>query len=150
MPRVVRSTSLSVRRLYELTLVHSLNHPLTIESDWHLIATVELMAIRGLFLALASLSRLVLTATVRLAPAPLHLELSELPENAPVGVETFSHLQQANQLFEKWYKDWLSILGSRFKDANKTYEERLRIQRSYAELFHNCSSLPSFLPRGCS
>ena len=86
-----------------------LRHPLTIDTDWRLIASVEIMSIRGALLSrsLESKPRL----TLLFSSAPLHLTLYNLPEEEAVGLETLAALQQANAQFEQWYQEWDTNFG---------------------------------------
>lgn len=92
-----------------------LNHPLAIETDLRLIASVEIMSIRGASLCPRSLHEVNLLTTPYLSlavvPAPLHLQMYNLPEEEVVGPETLARLHQANVDFESWFKNWDAIFG---------------------------------------
>ena len=96
-----------------------LDHPLSIATDVRLISTVEMIALR----------------------APLHIVLTNSPEE-PVNQETVVRLQQANRDFDRWLAFWERVMIERYgKARNDFFMESLLSQRSYASLFINSQLL---------
>ncbi|CDZ97607.1 er-associated protein catabolism-related protein [Phaffia rhodozyma] len=76
-----------------------LSHPLAVDTDWRLIASVEIMKIR----------------------APLHLQLYNLPEDVAVGTDTLEKLQQANLDFNTWFDEWDARIAEKFGPEREAF-----------------------------
>jgi hypothetical protein len=97
-----------------------LSHPLSVPSDARLVSTVEMMSLR----------------------APLHVLLTNSPDQA-LDQETISKLREANASFERWLTHWDAVFTETFPQEQQSdfYRESLIAQREYASLFTNSQLL---------
>ncbi|KAG7530394.1 hypothetical protein FFLO_05057 [Filobasidium floriforme] len=97
-----------------------LSHPLSLPSDARLVSTVEMMSLR----------------------APLHVLLTNSPDQA-LDQETISKLREANAGFERWLRHWDAVFTETFPQEQQSdfYRESLVAQREYASLFTNSQLL---------
>jgi hypothetical protein len=110
-----------------------LNHPLAMEDDMRLVSTVELMAVRE-------------RVNARLAPL-----------DRPIDENTFRILQDADEQFDSWYRNWDPGFAHRYEDAGSYhtnssgthtlsflaafYRQSLCIQYMHAQIFQYANAL---------